>query len=73
MSNILSFTDRLNAKLEAEENQRLQQQFITEIFSQLTHEQKLQLVEIMENGDEAGYRALTEPIIMRNAIRKDNN
>lgn len=72
MSKVLSFTDRLEKKQYDQKNDELLKSFTENIFINLNHEQKLQLIQAIENKDLIAYKALTEPIIFRNVMKEIN-
>lgn len=58
-----------------EEQKRIEEQteeYFKELISHMNHSEVMELLEVIKNKDLEGYKRLTEPIIMRQAIIEFN-
>lgn len=70
MKNVINFEDCLAAKQEQDEMSRITVQFMDDIFPRLSYDDKVGILEAMENKDKEAFRRIIEPIVKDIAYRE---
>lgn len=72
MGKIISFADKFEKLQEAQEKTELMDFFRKEILPHLSDQNKIKLINAIDNNDHETYLSITNPILMRNGIREMN-